>query len=360
MASTMLMQLGTFLGSLKSSGPLFKIGLGVLAFGAALSIFRTSFDLLSLTGAQLVSFELWRLITHCVVERNPVLLLWSVWCLHHGAYLVEPAWGSPEFIRYLAVVQLVSSFLVAVVSLFSYVLVRNYLFFYHVEISGSASACAGVFVAVKQYLPDSILLTTPFGRLKNTHLPMCAVLVALIFALIGAIRWVVVLQILFGIQTGWLYLRFYQKHEDNEPRGDSSEHFTWSSLFPSKLQPLMNAVSSTFFAILVRAHVCKPIVRHVDISQLDSVSVILPGLQTRDTERRRQKALRDLTERLSRAQRVETGSWPDMEDIEDDIQVVDKTQSVASVDSPQQAQLHIAAVKTNESPSESPSMEVEK
>lgn len=80
-----------------------------------------------------------------------------------------------------------------------------------------------------QYIPDLIVLTTPLGRIKNTHLPACAVLLASVLAIFGVLRWIALLQILLGIQTAWVYLRFLQAHGDGLPRGDSSDHFSWST-----------------------------------------------------------------------------------------------------------------------------------
>uniref|UniRef100_A0A915AA31 Transmembrane protein 115 n=1 Tax=Parascaris univalens TaxID=6257 RepID=A0A915AA31_PARUN len=282
-----------------------------------------------MTGAQMVSFELWRLLTNFIVEPNPILLLWSLWCLRMASSVIEPLWGAVELARYFAIVQVMSSLLITLVSFMSYVLLKDYTLFYYVQVCGSSTLCAALYVAIKQFLPDSILFTTPVARIKNNHLPACALLVACLLAGVGAIRAIAALQIMLGIQLGWIYLRFYQSHEDGEPRGDSSDHFAWATLFPSRLQPLMAAISGIVFSVLVRLQMCKPTVRHIDISQLDSVSILLPGLQTRDTERRRQKALRDLTERLSRAQRVETGSWPDIEDVDDDAQGTDVSASTA-------------------------------
>ncbi|VDM15834.1 unnamed protein product [Wuchereria bancrofti] len=85
----------------------------------------------------------------------------------------------------------------------------------------------------------------------------------------------------------------------------------------------MRVLSSAVYTCLIQAHLCKPMARRIDLMQLDSINVILPGLQTRDTERRRQKALRDLTERLNRVQQAERGLWPEMEDVEESITVQD-------------------------------------
>ncbi|VDM38889.1 unnamed protein product [Toxocara canis] len=326
MASTSI-QLNSMMDALKKTQPFFQIGFAVLSIGAFLSLFQATFGVLSMTGGQMVSFELWRLITSFIVERNPILLLWSLWCLRMASLIIEPVWGDIELLRYFAIVQVLSSLLIALISLLSYIIVKDYSFFYHAEVSGASALCAALYVAIKQFLPDSILLTTAIGRLKNNHLPGCALLGVCVLTVCGAVRPLVVLQVMLGVQLGWTYLRFYQAHEDGEPKGDSSDHFAWATLFPSKLQPFMAVISGMVFSVLIRLRMCKPIVRHVDVARLDSVNIILPGLQTRDTERRRQKALRDLTERLSRAQRVETGSWPDMEDIEEDTQVSDMSSS---------------------------------
>lgn len=80
-----------------------------------------------------------------------------------------------------------------------------------------------------QYLPDSALLVTPVGRIKNTHLPSCIIVGASFLVGFGLLRWVSLLQILSGIQISWIYLRFFQPHDGDGPRGDPSEHFAWAT-----------------------------------------------------------------------------------------------------------------------------------
>lgn len=348
--SSLTVQLNSVISLLKSTRPFFQIGIILILFGGILSLFDVTYNVLTLTGSEMVSFELWRFITHSFVERNIFLIFYYFFCLYHCSVIIEPAWASNiKLVKYFAITQLLSSFCVAMTGMLSYIAVRNYMFFYHTEISGLCAASSAVFVAVKQYLPDTILVMTPFGNLKNTHLPILSLFVIFLLALVGAVRWICILQIVFGIQISWTYLRFYHKYEDGEPRGDPSEHFSWASLFPSVMRPFMNVIGSTVFGVLVRLHICKPIVRHIDMTQLDTINVVLPGLQTRDTERRRQKALRDLTERLSRAQRVETGAWPDMEDVDENTEVIDRSQPVViSSPSPELAHLHTAVEKSDE------------
>lgn len=309
----------------------FQIGAGLLFAGYLFSLIRPLFSFCTLTGAQLVRFEGWRLVTHFLFERNPLLLLFSLYCLYRASILFEPVWGVQELIKFFGIAQILSSFLVAVVSLVTYMIIRDDFFFFDVQIYGSAALSVGVLVAIKQYLPDSILLTTPICRFKNTHLPAIAIFFGYIAATLGILRWVAVLQMVLGIQIAWMYLRFYQYHDDGEPKGDSSEHFAWATLFPSKVQPCMNAIASTIFAILVKLRVCKPVIRRIDISRLDSIS-ILPTSQSKEAERKRQKAIRDLTERLSRSQRDDTGNWPEM-DIGDDEAELKQIVSFTKLDS---------------------------
>ncbi|KAM3725252.1 Transmembrane protein [Dirofilaria immitis] len=322
-SSTMLPQINAAALYLKQSRPFFRIGLCVVSFGGILSLSQVIFEFFALTGNDLVRFELWRLFTHFIIETNIFIFILLIWNLHQVASLIEPNWGIFETIKYLGIVQIGSSFLIAVIALLTFVITVNDTFFFRTYIFGLPAASSAVCVAMKQFLPDSILLTTPIGRVKNTHLPFCIIVAASLLIGFNLLRWVSLLQILFGVQISWIYLRFLQPHDDGEPKGDSSEHFAWATLFPSKLQPLMRVLSSTVYTCLIQVRLCKPLARHIDLMKLDSVNVVLPSLQTKDTERRRQKALRDLTERLNRVQQAETRSWPEMEDIEPSVIIQD-------------------------------------
>jgi hypothetical protein len=78
-----------------------------------------------------------------------------------------------------------------------------------------------------QFLPDSVLLATPMGRIKNCHLPAMALTVVLVLAVCQLVSFSVPLMVMVGESAGWLYLRFYQRHS-NGTKGDMSDHFTWA------------------------------------------------------------------------------------------------------------------------------------
>lgn len=73
--------------------------------GGVLSLSQVIFEFFSLTGNDLVRFEVWRLLTHFTVETNIFAFILLVWNLHQVASLIEPNWGMFETIKYLGIVQ---------------------------------------------------------------------------------------------------------------------------------------------------------------------------------------------------------------------------------------------------------------
>jgi hypothetical protein len=62
-------------------------------------------------------------------------------------------------------------------------------------------------------------------------------------------------------------------------------------------------VCNIVFAFLVKIRVCSKPIRKYDMgSASSSISISLPGSESHDTERRRQKALKALSERLNKAE----------------------------------------------------------
>uniref|UniRef100_A0A914UYD6 Transmembrane protein 115 n=1 Tax=Plectus sambesii TaxID=2011161 RepID=A0A914UYD6_9BILA len=259
------------------------------------------------------NFHVWTVVTYGLVERNIVCLVWSVCSVHLASTLLEPVWGPIELLRFLAIVQVATALIIPTLCFSVYVIFyKDEELLFRSAFAGFTAFDGAIFVAIKQFLPDSVLLATPMGRIKNCHLPMIALIVVSVLAVCQIIGFSVPLMVMVGESVAWIYLRFYQRHS-NGNKGDMSEHFTWASFFPSYLQPLASAVSNPIYAFLLRMKVCQPAIRHVDFNQLHSVSVVLPDAETQDAERRRQKALRDLTERLNR-QKTETSEWPDMDE----------------------------------------------
>ncbi|KJH40142.1 hypothetical protein DICVIV_13927 [Dictyocaulus viviparus] len=93
------------------------------------------------------------------------------------------------------------------------------------------------------------------------------------------------------------------------------------------MQPCCSALGRVCFNSLAKLGVCKTSVRHVDLNSLRSVEIGLRGLDTttRDAERRRKRALRDLNERLNKTQHLKTIAWEEDIDDEDNATVEQET-----------------------------------
>ena len=118
-----------------------------------------------------------------------------------------------------------------------------------------------------------------------------------------------------------LFRRFYQIHS-NGTKGDTADNFAFHTFFPNVIQPPIALVCNTIFSVFVKFKICKRPVRKYDISgpsSSASISISLPGTElSHDTERRRQIALKALSERLNKAESqnklgAEAG-WPNLEE----------------------------------------------
>ncbi|CAB54220.1 Transmembrane protein 115 [Caenorhabditis elegans] len=271
---------------------------------------------------QIASIELWRIATSTFCGHNVLDVLWTVWCLHFGTNLVRLNNTNESLLKLYAITQGVTTFVIVVFAYLTYILFDSIKFFYIEPLVGMTPICASVMVLMKQFLPDTIVLATPLGRIKYAHLPFLAIFVSFILALTKFTYFVSFLQITIGVQVSWTYLRFYKPHETDEIYGDGSEHFTWASLFPSRTQLFFTLIGKVCFRTLARMGVCKRQVRHVDLHSLQSgsVGINLPALENsaKDSERRRQKALKELNDRLNKTRTAEVASYGNWDDGDDD------------------------------------------
>lgn len=89
----------------------------------------------------------------------------------------------------------------------------------------------------------------------------------------------------YGALSGWVYLRFYQKH--SRGRGDMSDHFAFASFFPEALQPAVGLLAGLVHSALVKMKVCRKMVKRYDVGAPSSITISLPGTDPQDAERRR-------------------------------------------------------------------------
>merc|ERR1711972_987739 len=184
---------------------------------------------------------------------------------------------------------------------------------FQVHIHGLSGYLAGVSIAVKQIMPDHILARTPIGKITNRNIPLSVFGLTFIMWAIGMVEGSYCTMFGTGLVVSWIYLRFYQVHS-NGSKGDTADSFSFATLFPNVLQPGVSVISNTIFSIFVKCKICKKPVRRYDVGAPTGITISLPGAESQDAERRRQIALRALSERLSKAGEGESeAQWPSLE-----------------------------------------------
>lgn len=193
-----------------------------------------------------------------------------------------------------------------------YMCTQNTELLFQVHIHGLSGYLAGVSVAVKQIMPDHVLARTPLGKFTNRNIPLSVFSLTFIMWAIGMVEGSYCTMFGTGLVVSWIYLRFYQVHS-NGSKGDFADSFAFATLFPNVLQPPLSVLANTVFSILVRCKICKKPVRRYDVGAPTGITISLPGAESQDAERRRQIALRALSERLSKAEQNQA-QWPSMEE----------------------------------------------
>jgi hypothetical protein len=166
-------------------------------------------------------------------------------------------------------------------------------------IGGLSGLIAGLLVAVKQIYPEHNVGV--FGaKIAAKFVPL------IVFGLLlaaRAVRLVAFGDLAFaagGLVFGWVYLRYFQKREVGH--GDLSESFAFQSFFPEPVAPFAGVISAIFFLV------CKPVLLSMQGESVKSNPSVPRLLEQHaphssadpiDVERRRQRALRALDERIS-------------------------------------------------------------
>lgn len=256
-------------------------------------------------------FWIWTAFTYCFLEIHFWEVCVDVITVGLCGKLIEPLWGALEMMTFFAIVNMGVAVLSAFFYLILYVCTFNTDLLFTVHIHGLAGYIAGVSVAVKQIMPDHMLVKTPLGKLTNRNIPLSVFFMSLIFWLVGLLEGTYPAMFLSGLLISWTYLRFYQYHS-NGTRGDMADNFTFASFFPNVLQPPIALLGNTVHGFLVRVGICRRTIRKFDMAAAPTgIMISLPGIDPHDMERRRQIALKALSERLSKVepQPASTVSW---------------------------------------------------
>lgn len=218
-----------FSALLGNTSPLVKFICVVVFFGYFLSYSSEVVKFLSVTPGYLLppAFWIWTAFTYCFLEIHFWEVCVDLITVGLCGKLIEPLWGQLEMSLYFMVVNLG----VAVLSTFYYHVLYACTFdtsvLFDVHIHGLAGYIAGLSVAVKQIMPDHILLKTPLGKMTNRNIPLSIVFLSIVLYLCGLLEGTNPTMFVSGLLVSWTYLRFYQRHT-NGTRGDMSDSFTFS------------------------------------------------------------------------------------------------------------------------------------
>ncbi|CAD5115718.1 DgyrCDS4661 [Dimorphilus gyrociliatus] len=270
---------------------------------------------LSVTAGRIIppNFWIWTFLTHSLIERHIWNLIVDIAVIFLCGKLLEPLWGALEMLIFYNVVTIGVAINTTFFYMFIYLITKNETYLFGTHIHGMAGYLAGFAVASKQVMPDHVLVNSPFGKLRNKHVPMLLFYTFIPIRLLGGVDGPFPIMFGFGIIVSWIYLRFYQKHS-NGNRGDYAESFSFASFFPTALQPVVSVISNSVFNVFVKLRICKKPQRKYDVSNPTTITVTLPGNDP-DAERRRQVALKALNERLNKSEQPsDAPSWPAMDD----------------------------------------------
>ncbi|XP_022905447.1 transmembrane protein 115 [Onthophagus taurus] len=275
----------------------------VVIFTYCLSYSETAVHVISVTPGLLMppSFWIWTAFTFCFLEIHFWEVLVDIITVGLCGKLIEPLWGQMEMLTFFAIVNLGVAIISTTFYFILYAFSFNAYLLFSVHIHGLAGYIAGVSVAVKQIMPDLILIKTPLGKLSNRNVPLLVFFLSLLLWLVGLLEGTYPTMFLSGLLISWIYLRFYQRHS-NGTRGDMADYFTFASFFPNVIQPPIAIVSNTIYGLFVKIGLCNKVIRRFDIANPTGVTISVSSADQLDTERRRQIALKALSERLSKSQ----------------------------------------------------------
>lgn len=274
-----------------------KVLVTVISVGFILQqIFRWPVDYLALVPGKTIPFT-WNLMTAGYFEPTVVGLTLSMSGLLFFGRLFEPIWGSKEFFKFILVVNLFSSVGTFIVAIALYYLIGNDGLLY-TPIAGLHALLAGFCVAVKQNFPDYDIFasTIKVGKLRAKWLPAVTVLVAILLGISLEDPIVYVPFLLLGTYGSWIYLRYFQRRSESTVAGDLSGEFAFQTFFPEVLWPVVSPVATWFDKLC-----CGKRGQVVGGNQAED-SLLggnpLPGSDSAEAARRRERGARALEERL--------------------------------------------------------------
>lgn len=255
--------------------------------------------------------KIWTLLTAPFFEKRIIFAVLDIIAIVGFSTVLQPLWSIKEFLIFSSVVSVVSQLTGLLFSVFLYAVTQSFDCLL-VPFHGMVALACGYVVSVKQFHPDSVTFPPPAPpTLRVKHLPLLIILFSTLLACLHVLSYAFAWLALSGTLTAWVYLRFYQKKEQGG-RGDMAESFAFATFFPEPIQPPIARLGGFVYFVLVSIKVCPKTVRTYDVSAPSTIKLTLPGTDPADAQRRKQRALKALDERLSKVE--QPLGWPSMDD----------------------------------------------
>eukprot|EP00050_Salpingoeca_kvevrii_P020886 m.103638 g.103638 ORF g.103638 m.103638 type:complete len:357 (-) comp9071_c0_seq1:106-1176(-) len=223
-----------------------------------------------------------------------VQLIIDVLALFMNGKIYEPLWGSIEFLKFIGIVNFFSCLATTCTFLFIYTVTFSLDVLFS-QFDGMVAVLIAFTVAMKQAFPQRTMRVGAI-TLESRLLPISVVVLLLVLMSLRVIPVAHALLGVYGWLFSWLYLRFYQHHDNM--RGDASEAMAFVDFFPAPLQPVIGIISNQIFRLVVLLHICPKEPQQYDLGGPSTIKIALPGVRQADANRRRDRALRDLESRL--------------------------------------------------------------
>jgi len=252
-------------------------------------------------------FWIWTILTYPFAEQEILGLLLGLTAVVVASKLLEPLWGSTELCKFMVISWTSAGLMSALVYLAIYIFTLNENFLYNSNFYGLAAVQGAVLVGLKQTRGEDFLVKTPYLTFQLNSLPiLCAAVVWFLDSLSSVFSMQYATLLTTGMYCSWFYLRFLQHHQRG--RGDLADHFTLASFFPRPINRFVKVASLPCWQLAVRFGFCKKQVGGSTGGRQGymPVNLNLPDVDTFDAERKRQKALQQLNDRLQKTDNMPT------------------------------------------------------
>ncbi|KRZ49908.1 Transmembrane protein [Trichinella nativa] len=255
--------------------------------------------------------KIWTLFTFWMLESNVLMVFLDFLLLNIAFRVFEPIWGMKHlwlffWIVNLSVAVVLSLFIMIVYAAFGSIVTQfQILIDMRTFINGLSGFNGAVVYTLAHTFPNTPLYHSRLLHLQLKHLPVISGLVYFALSLFKALfhlRTTIFGEQYFcmyivGVGAGWLFFQYFEK-KTSLLKGQSNSASTYSNS--------MSALFSRWFPSSAQVSEMDDLVG----VQVHSTPSVIPGITPLDAERYRQKAIRDLTERLEKARQSHAESQP--------------------------------------------------